>query len=325
MLSLGLWVVSWVEHQHADLRTLTVGMLLALPVNDTDAPAFPISDKAHKVDKHLTHICEYLTTLQRPDNIDNASLACLLAVAKRFFLANGQLWRRQVQGCHQLYAPHSQCMALISDTHDNLGHKGFYLTRRTLVDRFWWPSLEQDARWFINTCHQCQLRQTTKIRIPPMVSLPAPLFQKLYVDTMLMPRVGGFCYITQAHCSLTTWPEWHALCAENGRTLGAFLFEEVLCHWGAVEEIVSNNSTPYITALDWLADRYGIRHIRISAYNSCANSVIEWQHRTICKSLVKACNGDPSKWPARAPYVFWANVTLLRVEYGQTLAKGFDY
>src|SRR5712671_3598658 len=198
-------------------------------------------------------------------------------------------------------------MALVSDAHNNLGHKGFYSTRCVLADRFWWPSLEQDVKWFINTCHQCQLRQTTKIRIPLMVSLPAPLFRKVYINTMLMPRISGFCYITQARCSLTTWPEWRALRAENGRTLGAFLFEEVLCCWGAVEEIVSNNSTPYITALDWLADRYGIRHIRISAYNSHVNGVVERQHRTIHESLVKACNGDPSKWPAHAPYVFWAD------------------
>ena len=93
-LSLGLWAVSWVEHQRADLRTLTVGVLLALPVDDTDAPAFPISDKACKADEHLARVRKYLTTLQRPNNINNTSLARLLAVAKRFFLTNGRLWQR---------------------------------------------------------------------------------------------------------------------------------------------------------------------------------------------------------------------------------------
>jgi hypothetical protein len=39
---------------------------------------------------------------------------------------------------------------------------------------------------------------------------------------------------------------------ETGRTLGAFIFEEILCRWGAVEEIVTDNSTPFIAAVNWL-------------------------------------------------------------------------
>jgi len=81
---------------------------------------------------------------------------------------------------------------------------------------------------------------------------------------MLMPHVGIFRHIAQAHCSLTGWPEWRALHTKTGRTLDAFLFAEVLCHWGAVDEVISNNGTRYVTSLDWLANRYSIRHIRIS-------------------------------------------------------------
>ena len=90
-----------------------------------------------------------------------------------------------------------------------------------------------------------------------------------------------------------------------------FLFEEVLCRWGAIKEIVTDNGTPNIAALDWLADRYSIRHIRISAYNSRANSIVEWQHRSIIESLVKACKANASKWPTRAPHVFWADRTTI--------------
>jgi len=70
-----------------------------------------------------------------------------------------------------------------------------------------------------------------------------------------------------------------------------------------------DNGTAYIATLDWLSSRYGICHIHISAYNSRANGIIEWQHRTIHNSLVKACDGDTSQWPAVAPFVFWADHT----------------
>ena len=97
-----------------------------------------------------------------------------------------------------------------------------------------------------------------------------------------------------------------------------FLFEEVLCRWGAVEEIVTDNGTPYVAALDWLADRYGIRHIRISAYNSHANGIVERQHRSIIKSLVKACEGDASKWLTHTPHIFWADRATIRRSTGHS-------
>jgi hypothetical protein len=204
------------------------------------------------------------------------------------------------------------------DTHDKLGHKGFYSTLRALLDRFWWPSLADDIRWYIKSCHECQIRQTTKVRIPPTVATPAPLFRKAYVDTMFMPHAGRFRYIVQARCSLTAWPEWCALRTETGCTLGAFLFEEILCRWGVVEEIVMDNGTAYVAALEWLAKRYGIRHIRISAYNSHANGIVEWQHRTIQESIVKACEGDISKWPTIAPFAFWADRATTRKSTGHS-------
>ncbi len=131
-----------------------------------------------------------------------------------------------------------------------------------------------------------------------------------------MPHASGFRYIVQARCSLTAWPEWCALRVETGHTLGAFLFEEILCRWGAVREIVTDNGTAYIAALDWLSSRYGIRHIRISAYNSRANGIVKRQHRTIQDSLIKTCDGNPSQWPAVAPFIFWADCATTRKATG---------
>ena len=71
---------------------------------------------------------------------------------------------------------------------------------------------------------------------------------------MLMPHAAGFCYIVQAHCSLTAWPKWHMLRTETGRTLTAFIFEDLLCWWGAIEEIVMDNGAAFVATLDTLAD-----------------------------------------------------------------------
>jgi len=197
----------------------------------------------------------------------------------------------------------------------------------TVLDQFWWPALANNIKQHITTCHECQLRQTTKIRIPPTVAIPAPLFCKAYIDTMLMPPTSGFRYIVQAQCSLSTWPEWHTLCIKTACTLATFIFKDILCRWGAIEEIVTDNSTVFITTLDWLTDHYDIRHIHISAYNSHANGIVERQHRTIHESIVKACEGNISKWPIITPHAFWADRATTRKSTGHTpffMAHGIE-
>ena len=105
--------------------------------------------------------------------------------------------------------------------------------------------------------------------------MPAPLFRKAHIDTMFMPLVQGYRYIIQARCSLIAWPEWRKLKKENEQTLGLFIFEEIVCRWGGVEEIVTDNGPAMVAALEWLSEKYHINHIRISAYNSKANGVVE--------------------------------------------------
>jgi hypothetical protein len=37
--------------------------------------------------------------------------------------------------------------------HDILGHKKIYAVRMQLLEWFWWPFLNQDIKWFVQTCH----------------------------------------------------------------------------------------------------------------------------------------------------------------------------
>ena len=60
---------------------------------------------------------------------------------------------------------------------------------------------------------------------------------------------------------------------ENSRTLGSFVFEDILCHWGAVEEIVTDSGPAFVQAVEYLSKQYYINHICISSYNSRVNGV----------------------------------------------------
>ena len=82
---------------------------------------------------------------------------------------------------------------------------------------------------------------------------------------------------------------------ETGAVVGRFVFEDLLCRWGLVEEIVTDNGAPIVAGLDWLEKKYHIMHICISPYNKQANGIVECSHHSICDSIVKACDSDISR------------------------------
>lgn len=144
-----------------------------------------------------------------------------------------------------------------------------------LLDRFWWPLLDVDVHWYVKTCHECQVRHFRLLHVPPTVVTPAPLFQKVYMDVMLLPRAGGYRYLVQAQCLVTGWVEWRKLRSNYGCTIADFVYENILCRWGAVHKIVTNNGPSFLAGIDQLSLRYGINHIMISAYISQANGLVE--------------------------------------------------
>jgi len=207
--------------------------------------------------------------------------------------------------------PEHQRFGLIKEAHNDLGHKGVFTVRTRLLLRFWWPMLVDDVKWFVRTCHECQIRQTRRLYIPSTVPVIGGLFRKAHLDTMVMPQSAGYRYIVQACCPLTAYPKWHMLHSENAAGLASFIFEEILCHWGPLAEIVTDNGPTFVQALDVLADQYQIRHICISPYNSQVNGVVEQRYFDVWEAIIKSNPGGESCWHAAAHSVFWTkHVTI---------------
>ena len=141
--------------------------------------------------------------------------------------------------------------------------------------------LDDDVKWFVLTCHPCQICQKHHLHLLPTIPDIPTLFKKVHIDTMLMPTVNKFRYLVQAHCALSSWPKWCPLRKENEKTLGDFIFEDILCRWGGVAEIVTDNGPTFVAVVGYLSKKYGIHHIRISPYNSQANGIVEHKHFNI--------------------------------------------
>jgi hypothetical protein len=276
----------------------------------------PRSETAIKADETLKKVQPWLETLQRPENTTNAAYKTFMRYCTEFFIAHDKLWRKDPKGHHKLVVPQERRLFLITSAHNDVGHHGYFATHALLAERYWWPHMAQDISWFILTCHICQTRKTQQVLIPPIVAMPAPLFSKVYMDTMHMPPSGGYKYIVQGRCSLMYWPEWTMLQKENSASLAKWILHDIIFRWGLLLEIVTDNGPAFLKALAWLEKHYHIKHIRISGYNSRANGLVERSHFEVREAIFKACDGNQAKWSSTAHSVFWAERVTIRRRLG---------
>jgi hypothetical protein len=276
----------------------------------------PRSELAKAADLRLEKVQPFLESLQRPPSLTDSEYKSFMRYCSEFFTAEGRLWRKDSKGHHKIIVPPERRLFLISSAHNDTGHHGFFATNALLAERYWWPAMAQDIAWFVLTCHLCQLRKTQQNVIPPVVAVPAPLFAKVYMDTMHLTTSSGYKYIVQARCSLTHWPEWEMLRRETAKTLATFILQNIIYRWGTLLEIVTDNGAPFVKALSYLSKHYHITHIRISGYNSRANGLVERSHFDVRQALFKASDGEESKWSSTAYSVFWAERITVRRRMG---------
>jgi hypothetical protein len=270
-------------------------------------------------DERLPLIIKWLKQpFVNPNEMDNKDYKKLVRSTKRFFVdKNGRLYRRNANGAHKLVVEKDKRMYMMKAAHDNLGHRGFYATKSLIGERFWWPEMEQDISWYCKTCHNCQERQKLLIKIPPIVTHTPSIFQTLHADTMHMtPKSNGCGYILHGCCAMTSWMEGRPTRDEKARTIANWLFEDIICRWGCLVEIITDNGSAYRAATAWLEQKYGIKGIKISPYNSRANGKIERRHWDIRQMLSKATGGDTSKWYWFFHHVLWADRITIRKKLG---------
>ena len=85
-------------------------------------------------------------------------------------MKDGEAWRTTKRGSHHCKVPMTdKRLALLRAAHNQMGHRGIFSTYTHLKDRFWWPQMGEDVKWFVRTCHECQLQQMRHFISPPVV------------------------------------------------------------------------------------------------------------------------------------------------------------
>ena len=181
------------KEPNKDLSTQTKGLVLNI-----DVLIIPRLSKAIERESKLEAIHRFLEKPQQISEMQEQEFRKFVKKASEFFVLKRKLWRKDRSGRHKQVVQEDKWLEIIRWAHDDLGHKGVFTVHSRIGERFWWPSMDDDIKWYIKTCHECQVRNLKKIMIPPTVPIPSGLFRKVYIDTMLMPKAKGYRYIVHA-------------------------------------------------------------------------------------------------------------------------------
>ena len=268
-------------------------------------------------DGRLRQVKHYLETLEVPEFKTSSERLRFLKKCAQYFVTEGDLFRRYSHKMPlKVVLDTDQRAAILKQAHDDHGHRGEQSTFETIRQRFFWPHYFTDVRHYVRSCHTCQIRSIRKIETPLTISTPVTIFTKFYLDIMHMPKAKGYRYIVAARDDLSGACEARALKAATSRAVSQFLWEQIICRYGAIGEIVTDNGSETKGAFQILVKRYKIPHIRISPYNSKANGVVERGHFILREALVKACQGNIMRWPEMLPHAVFADRITIRKATG---------
>jgi hypothetical protein len=268
-----------------------------------------------RLDKDLGDIFRFLTTLEVPvfDTIQGQKR--FIQKATHYFVKEDKMWKRRKQETPLLVIfDHDRRIAILTQAHEGLGHKGEQAVFETVRERYYWPHLRQDVHHHVRSCHQCQVRSTVKMKIPITISAPATLFTKVYVDVMDMTEsIQGHKYIVCARDDLSRATECKALFKNDSISLMRFFWEQIYCRYGAIGEVVTDNGSEVKGAFAELLRRLNIPQVRISPYNKQANGVVERGHFILREAIMKSVL-HRKDWPAKLHLAAFADrVTVSKV------------
>ena len=246
----------------------------------------------------LVQILEFLVTLKLPDGLTHTKAKIFAQKAARFYVQGLAMYRRQKNRPDQkVIFPEERRREILEQLHEGIGHRGEWAVWEALRIRFYWPRMRNDLTEHIKSCHNCQLRSTKKMHIPIQPSLPKGLFQKVYLDVMKMPEAQGKSWIVACRDDLSGVTEGRAIASDNAKTLAKFFKEQIIYRYGTVEEVVTDNGPSMMGEFAQIIKKFNIHQIKISAYNSQANGVVERGHYNLREAIVKMCNGKMNEWP----------------------------
>ena len=181
------------------------------------------------------NLINYLLYHVYPENFTTNDKQKLARQATQYLVEQGQLFKKNKNNFEKplriitlqdreriLYDLHSSPLG---------GHFGLKRTIEKARERYYWPTMGQDIKSYIESCDSCQrFGSPQRIQLTESIPVVRPFFQ-IGIDYVgpLERTESGNRYIIVATDYFTKWPEARVTKTATAKETAQFLYEEIIC------------------------------------------------------------------------------------------------
>ena len=251
---------------------------------------------------------------------------------RRFIVHDGRLCRivedEIVPGISKktlrLVIPRSIRKSVVYACHDDIvaGHLGYKRTLLRIQQRYWWPGMTNDVRWYVKTCRNCQFaKKDSGPGGGPLNPLPPrnEPFEVIGMDLIYpMPRSeDGMVAILVWEDYATRWSGAIPLPDTSAATLGRAFWYNVVCQYGCPRTVLTDLGRNFVASMFEELLRYTkTSRLRTTAYHPQTDGLVERQNQTLKQMIRTYVNRKQDDWDLLLPYLTFAYNTSVHSSTG---------
>ena len=194
----------------------------------------------------------------------------------------------------------------INYVHTIYEHPGQFQMLKLLAKHVHILCAQEKVSNILRQCVTCIKTKHAKMFRPSMVEIrqfESSPFTKTSFDLYDLGKndINGKRYLVTAVCHLTGFLDGEPINSKTDNLVSEAILKMILRH-GICETAILDNEAEFGPKTSQIFDRFNIRQIKISAYNSRGNSQVERSHRNITEKF-KTLGIERRNWSKNWPYV----------------------